>query len=310
LLLSTLALVLLAGACDDDFTPYVRLNKLRVLAVAAEPARPGPGETTTLTPLIYVPPGMPVSRRWSWCPMVGEAGRGYPCLVDEGTAAAWAGAGTPLPPFDLGTGETATFPHQISADLLRALCTGAVNGVPLPALPDCSAGFPITVRLTVQTAGDQVVTVRTLHLRFDPAQQPNQNPVVDQLLVGDGAGQRPLEGATIPAQKSAETPIAALVPEAAAEAYSDRDDQGRPMAAREQLTLTWFVEAGEPEHHRTSFIEGSIPLPQASRNQWTFPDREEAAPDGARLILVLRDNRGGVGWREASVRLTYAGGQP
>jgi hypothetical protein len=301
--LVALTVPVLAGGCDDDFTPYARLDKLRVLAIGATPVRPLPGETATLTPLVYAPEGTAVTRSWSWCPFVGEARDGYPCLVDEAAVTGWGGGGNASPPFDLGTGETLSFPHTLSPEVLRRVCAGTTDGMPPPLVPDCSAGFPVTVRLVVQTAGDRVVAVRTLHLRFEAAQEANDNPAIEQLLVAAGDDRLPLEGASVPADRDAETPIAARLPEAAAERYTDRDDRGQPVAARERLTLTWFVEAGEPEHQRTSFIDGVIPLATASENRWKFPEPEPGAPASARLILVVRDNRGGVGWQAATVRL-------
>jgi hypothetical protein len=298
------ALVMSAG-CDDDFTPYSRLDKLRVLAIGATPVRPVPGEMATLTPLIYAPEGVAVTRTWSWCPFVGEARDGYPCLVDEAAVAGWGVAGAAPPRFDLGTGETLSFPHALSPEVLRRVCAGTADGMAVPVLPDCSAGFPVTVRLVVQTPSDRLEAVRTLHLRFEDAQEANDNPAIEQLVAGDGA--MPLEGASIRADVDAKTPVGARVPEAAAERYTARDDRGQPVAAREQLTLTWFVEAGEPDIERTSFIDGVIPLARASENQWTFPDAPPGAPAMARMIVVVRDNRGGVGWRTATARLHREG---
>ena len=58
-----------AVGCGEDFDPYTRLTSLRVLAIKSEvmtePANasggfqvsPGPGQTATLTPFVFVPAG-------------------------------------------------------------------------------------------------------------------------------------------------------------------------------------------------------------------------------------------------------------
>lgn len=66
-------------ACDDDLSPYNRLDKLRVLAIQGEPVDLRPGGAVTLTPLVYAPPGHGVTLRWSWatCRPAGRTPAGW-----------------------------------------------------------------------------------------------------------------------------------------------------------------------------------------------------------------------------------------
>jgi hypothetical protein len=295
------------GACGDDFSPYNRLDKLRVLAIRSEPVAPAPGESAALTALIYAPPGETVTLAWSWCPFAGPSGQGYPCLVDEAALVAWSGGAPDLPPFDLGGGEGASFANTFDPGLLRELCAGEVAGAALPEIPDCTGGFPALIKVVVRSSRDEVVAVRPLRLLFESATEPSLNPEIDGVILrvnGQASDVDDLGTAVIP--RSVETPLAIVVSESAAERFTAADDRGQPIAARERLFFTWFVEAGETEHERTSFIEGATSFADASENHWTVPRSEDEPRDRARIIIVARDSRGGVGWRTGAVALEPA----
>ncbi len=296
------AAVALAG-CGEDFVPYNRLVSLRVLAIQSEPVAPLTGETAALTPLIYTPPGdAEVSYRWSWCPFPGSANDGYPCLVSEEQVRELAGAAADsIPPFDLGAEPTALFDNSIEPDLLELLCEGTTE---VPSLVSCEGGFPVQLRLTVRAGDEEVVTIRTLRLRFDPDSEPNQNPAIEGLaaLIGDEEVELESDPA-VDLPRGEETTIRARVDEAEAEPYTGTDDDGGPIAARERLIFTWFIESGDTSDERTVFIDDAVPLADASEVEWE-PAREEDFPGQvSALILVLRDDREGVSWRQVTAGL-------
>ncbi len=287
------------GACGD-FTPYNRLDKLRVLAVAGEPANPGPGETANLSALVYTPPGgIPVAYEWSWCPFPGLPNDGYPCLVTEEEVSALTG--TPMT-FDLGTAERAALPHTVPPDALRALCEGTPG---VPRFRDCEGGFPIQIRLRVSSGVESVTAIHTVRLRFDPSTEINANPRVDGLIAVLPDGDRPIteDAALVTLPRNRETTLRALVPDGASEAFTTTDDMGRPTVTRERLFLTWFVESGTTDDTRTGFIEGSVPFEQALTNSWKPAKTEDYPAETARLIVVVRDSRGGSSWRSGIVTL-------
>src|SRR5688572_3547922 len=94
-----LAIAAVLIGCDDDFTPYNRLDKLRVLAIQGEPVDLRPEGSVTLTPLVYAPPGHGVALRWSWCPLSGPRDSGSACLLTAEELS--AATGLPLPASDL-----------------------------------------------------------------------------------------------------------------------------------------------------------------------------------------------------------------
>jgi hypothetical protein len=295
----------LGAGCSNDFDPYNRLNSLRVLAIRSEPPAPAPGETTTLSALVFTPvQGTAVTYAWSWCPFAGSANQGYPCQVTAEQAAMLAGAGVTLPGFDLGTGESAQLANAIDPAILARLCAGQPG---VPELPDCEGGFPVQVRLVVTGAGESVTSVRQLRLRFDPTTPPNTNPHIDGLAatimnVDQSIGDMP----TITLPRDEETVIKAQVPLEVSEMYRGKDDDDQIADVRERLIFSWFIESGDTDNPQTSFIQTKttmIPLERASRAKWTPAKTKDYPAATSRLIVVLRDNRGGVAWRSGIVSL-------
>jgi hypothetical protein len=307
--LVSLGALVIAG-CDEDFDPYNRLNSLRVLAIASEPASPANGETATLTPLIYAPEDdPPVSYAWSWCPLAASANEGGRCLVDEAEFSRLTlQNGVTLTPYDLGSEPTAQFTNVFDPQLLASLCLQSVAEL---SLLDCEHGFPIQIRFTVTTAKDELVTVRTLRLRFGEI-EANANPTIDSLSATlPDAGEldlaEPAEGqepeVTLP--RKTDTTITAGIQASAAESYLGQAEEGEgSVQKRERLLITWFVESGDTKYEHTSFDDDDQPLDEAVENRWEPERTEDYAPATARLFVVVRDDRGGVGWRSAPVRLS------
>ena len=295
----------LAGAgCGPSLDPYNRLTSLRVLAIASDPPQPAPGETTTLSALIYLPElgageGLPgVSYAWSWCPVPGNPDNGYQCTVTPAELAMLSSAGVALPPLDLGTGTTAKLAHTVNPAALAELCKG-VPGIPA----NCDGGFPVEVRLTVKTAVDQIVSVTQVRLRLDGNDPPNLAPPIEGLVAVVGGAEVPIgvePAVTLP--RDAVTVIKAKVPASAIESYQGIDDNLQPARVQERLTFTWFVESGDTDSQRTEFATG-VSFDRALRNKWTPALSKDYPKSESRLVVVARDNRGGVSWHDGIVRL-------
>jgi hypothetical protein len=315
----------LAVGCGEDFPPYNRLTSTRVLAIAAEPPAPGPGETTTIRAFSYIPevgagfdlPG--VTYNWSWCPF--PPPEGAPCEVTPEQIAMLAQAGITLPPLDLGQASSAQFTHSIPVEALAQICAGVPGS---PPLLDCQGGFPIQIRVTMTFTGptvsptgtDQIVTVSTVRLRFSAKHEPNVSPVIEGLQAERGGFIFPIgvePAALLP--RDAETVIRALVPESSIEVYTGINPKDLTEAQRrERIDLSWFVETGNTDSERTSYVQGEMdpkvmPViePQklvfATDNKWTPGKVEDYAKNLARIIVIVRDNRGGVAVRDGFVNL-------
>jgi hypothetical protein len=298
----SLLLALAAPACEDPFDPYNRLTSLRVLAIRADPPLPAPGETSTFSALVYSKPDdPPLSFKWSWCPQPGPAEEGYPCRISEDQVTALAAAGVTLPSFDLGDQPTAQLTHAVDPLILTQLCEGAG----LPQVPRCEGGFPIQIRLTITSATKTVTAVRELRLRLGAAAEANTNPTIEGLMAQPPEQELQAldEQASMTLPRHEKSVIRAVVPEAVAEEYDGLDNDRRPARVHEILALTWFVESGDTKSERTSFIHGQIPLADALENQWTPARTKDYESSRSRIIVVIRDSRGGVAWREGSVML-------
>lgn len=310
--LLVLACAAALGGCGEGFDPFNRLTGLRVLAIKSDPPSLGPGESATLSALVYTPPvegggTTPVTLQWSWCPFPGSPNNGYRCSVDEAELQAMAmQAGMTVARFDLGQGATATLPHTLHPLLLQEVCKGVPG---LPQSIDCEGGFPIQVMVVVKTPTDEVTAVRTLRLRFDPTTTPNTNPRIDGLSVRLPAMTVDLtinDTPEVVLPRAKESLLKAAVPTELAESYPGKDENMQPAMLREQLTLTWFVETGNTDEERTRWVEGGFRAEKTFENTWEPERTKDYARDTSRVIVVVRDNRGGVDWRSAAVRLEAA----
>lgn len=202
-LVSALALL---GCTNRNFNTPQLLNIPRVLAVQAEPPQPKVGEATMLRALVYLPPSdagaAGLIYHWKWCPLPTSPNNDYACPIDQAALddlSASFGLGA-APSLDLGVGETATLVNPFPAQILAALCSGAINpfgaaGAGAQAgsadgggksLFSCRAGvgFPATVQLYVENLpGGNFTTghpdaVFTVYLPTDDSLPGNLNPIV------------------------------------------------------------------------------------------------------------------------------------
>lgn len=297
--IAIVTIALLAG-CGEGFDPASRLTSLRVLAVQSEPVAPLTGETTTLTPLVHPSSDATVAYAWSWCPFTGPAGEGYPCLVAEDELAA-LGAGE-FPPYDLGSGETASFENTLEPGVLEAACQG---GEDQPALIDCLGGFPVTIKLTVTAGDERVDAVRELRLRFRDEDEANANPTIDGLVAELDDGDAAIdEAGSVTLRRREERVIRAEVPEDVVEPYTGEDDAGEPEDRRERIVLSWFVETGALRYEQTSYVPDVVPeLAVALKNEWEPDPDLDFEADVSALVVVVRDDRNGVAWTRGVVTL-------
>ena len=299
----------LSGCSGEEFDPFGRLTSLRILAIQSEPVAPGPGESTTLTPLLYVPEdhGEP-EFIWSWCPFAGSGAEGYPCEFDPselaGDELGVAGIDLGIPPLELGSGETATLQNTVNPMMLAMICEGTEEA---HAFINCDHGFPAQVKLTVRTDKEEVTAVRTLHLRYDATQANNTNPVLDGFQIKiDGSWSDADEDFSTLLERDQTTDVRALVSSEQAERYQGPagDAEGERATVRERLNIGWFVESGSTRYQRTGFIENVSTFDILQENEWVPARSEDYSGETSEIIMVLRDNREGTSWQRFTVGLT------
>lgn len=291
---------LLGVGCADEFAPYSQLDRLRVLAIQSEPPNPRPNEPTQISALVFAPDGNTVMRQWSWCPVLAPANDRYRCPLDETMTSNVLGQ--TVTSLELGAEESAVFVSPLSQETASLLCTVGVGTAGYTGAPDCDDGFPLTMVLDV-TAGTQSLRAGfTVYLPTNSNPEPNMNPKIAEFSLG-GLPLMPGEITALTVLPG--TPLAASVslPEDVAEFRPIPPSEAGSGSRLERLTLSWFASAGRMEKDRTVFIDGVSSPGESTRNTWTAPETKVWPPGPVFFHVVIRDDRGGVGWISHRVQL-------
>ena len=307
--------VVLASCGESDSDRYEELDRLRVLAIRSEPPDLIAGETATLTANVYEPEGREPSYEWSWCPSRGEADTAFECNISEPELErAWTAAGLsgPPPSYDLGTDSEVRLTHVLTPALIGALCQAP--GVDARVERACFDGLEASVQLKVRSSEAELTAIKSVALLMDDASalQRNTNPASDfELTLRDREGDVVVESGE-PLRAGHRYTIVADVDPGTAESFTPSARPGEPQTGerRETLVMSWFVSVGElanPDDEddgafgddfvRTTFVDGSNEIADLVRNGWKVP---LTAGSRATLRVVLRDERGGVGWTTQS----------
>lgn len=306
------------GSFSDDSERYSDLDRLRVLAIRSAPADLTLGETATLDALVFEPEERDVKYEWSWCPSRADASGDYACNVREKELAkAWQAlglAGEP-PSYDLGTEPEAQFPHLFAPELLAALCAslGASENASEQVVLACLQGLQPSVQLKVRTSKSEVTAIKDLSLLMQnvPTAERNANPTSGfDVKVRRFDNQKLVSGGE-PLKAGARYVLEAELGEETSQTFTPlpmgRNEDEATEEKKEQLVISWFFTVGRstsPErgdgfgdNDRTTFVAGSGEFKAFLRNGWELP---LTAKGPAQLLLVVRDERGGVGWTEQS----------
>lgn len=269
-------------------TPWL-VEAPRLLGVRADRAEAGPGEVISFEALIATPDGAPPVPEWAFC----VAPRS---LVERGAVSARCVDDTSaLVPTH---SSSATIPLQACAFFGPVSPPGAAGEAPRrPADPDPTGGFYQPVRISTPQLGLLGFGLERLRcplanapaeatVAYAAAYRRNQHPVIDAVLVGSMvAGE--LE--TVTAGDTIE--LSVRLAGGAAEQYAWYDPDRREVVDRqESIDVSWHASAGEFDAART-----------LGSNRWTATDAGVA-----RFWVVVRDDRGGVAWRDFTLTVRGA----
>jgi hypothetical protein len=313
-LTATALAIAVVAACKPDLNEAVSLvSSPRVLAVKTEPAEARPKSSVHLTAL-YVDSSGPVSSPpidWAWC----DARKPLKELGPVNAACAET-SGDPFVPLGSGGQVAGTVPEdscrQFGPDTPPAADGGVVGR---PVDPDTTGGYYQPARLAVSASSGDVLAISETRLScglssatpeqsaaFGAAYHANLNPVVDSLSAADGPPFVSDEhGATNPLQAGAQLtlraswascPADATASCTGAESYFVLDLSSHQLVVqREGMRVSWFATGGTFGLDRTG--RDSSDTTPWSENAWTAPTQ----PGVVHVWVVLRDDRGGVGWR-------------
>lgn len=288
--------LLVPGCAAAELSQTWQLDRLRVLAIQAEPAEVQPGETTRLRGLVYAPIGQAVTAQiWFGC--LPTAADDFGCAVDTGALEAFA----ELDP------ATAT-PEELAAALAAAQDAGLIGLEPLlppqwtapldalDGLSDAEAeeGVSAIMNLTVtaadQSAGEEDLELVYKRVPVSRAATPNNNPLLIGLAV-DGDLRHP-DAETLVVRPGEEVELEPILSPDTIEDYQYRNTDGALEARTEEPYFTWYAEGGS--------FEQAISLYPDSARPWTAP--ESVGFEGV-IAVVVRDRRGGMDWTQLKFRV-------
>lgn len=278
MLVSLLVLLMLFACSENPFPPQSLVERLRVLAVRADPPETDPFGTVELTALVADPQGQGRALQFSWAV----------CLLEFGTEASdieCPGPDSyPLP----GEGPRTTLSLP---DLLAWLVEKGIDLEQMDELPEDMrpAEIPLYVGFEVTAGGLRPETTRAVKrvtVRIESQEEPNQNPVLEGLLVnGVAVTDDPMQIGSHP--KVTLTPVA---DENTRQTYLRQGEQEERL---EDFLFAWYSTAGEFKSRRT-ILEVDNRGNRLDENEWDLPG--QAGP--VTLWLVVRDGRYGTDWLE------------
>lgn len=294
--LGALALLLPLVACGGSgLAESYQLDRLRLLAVAAEPAEPRPGDTVTFSRLVYLPEGQGLGGL-VWFACLPSAADSFGCQLDPTVLDAFT-SGEPLSP------------EEQQAALEAAMAAGLIGFEPvfqptwlapanaLDGLDEIAAkeGVSAIVNLTLLSDDpDEEPEIAYKRVPISLADTPNHNPVIEGLDVYKVNGSGDPTGDPIPwggpdvvmALEAGETyEITPTVPEASIETYTFQSSEGVEETRTEEPYFTWYTEGGS--------FDQPFSLYPATEVQLTVPEEDFTGV----MAVVMRDRRGGMAWQ-------------
>lgn len=311
------------GGCGSEYDPPSLINKLRVIAVRAEPPVLRVDAPTTLTPLV-VGVDEPLCFAWAFCPFAWPRDGAFECFDPRLQQAA-------------GDGETATItPAHVFQSLAAAPAVFEELGLKLPeqvnnpqqaaqdgASLETYVLFKVATRASLggacpsdpqvwldQRCGDRDTCLQG-YKRLVLATKPEQvhtNPVLSRLEVNSVAWPEGLTPTVAPYAGDPDDAFFGLAGGALPltpvwdPASRDKVPAGQGVAAKdESLLFSWFSTGGDFEKQRS--------YDEVPANAF-LPPTSAAKP--VRIWVVVRDGRNGVDWasREVVVQAGAPKGNP
>jgi hypothetical protein len=301
-----------ASACEPSLNERTFLvSSARVLAVRADPPEALPGAKVTLTSLYVDLNGTVTSGPFDWAFCEDRNP-----LANLGPVSATCATRGEASFLELGRAQSVT--AALPLDACRVFGPDVPSALPneppgRPVDPDATGGYYQPVRLL---AGEEIAIGLVRATCDVPGASPDQiadlsahdhanaNPAIDTLsdptlgtLVLAGAGTNtvaPSQHLALRARWAACDPLAPSC--SGAEGYAFLDPQTHQVVhAREQIRVSWSATGGALDDDTTG--RDATDATPYSDDGWTAP----ATTGSQGLWVVIRDDRGGIGWRSFSI---------
>jgi TonB family protein len=317
---------LLAGCTPELDDRGFQIAGPRLLAIAATPAEAEPRAAVTFRALYVDAAGERGAGdlEWAFC-------TARKPLTEPGTVSSECGraSGPDLEALGSGAMISGALPDE-GCRLFGPDRPAPVAGEPVGRAvdPDPSGGFYQPVRLRVSDGGGALTAIGAARLAcgisgaapeqsidFVKRYRRNENPAIAMLAIvragsttpitpdtpGAAAGATVARGERVTLRAAWDACPTGSTPEscAGAEQYLWFDPEARVVALRrEAIRVSWFTTAGTLAADSSGRAEDEAASADTD-NAWTAPD----AAGEARIWLVVRDDRGGVGWQSYRVRV-------
>jgi len=300
-----LVISMLAGCKPDLGSPASLIAGLRILGVKTEPPEVTPGMPVQTDLLAVDPSGrMAAQAMWSLCLAhkppaennvvandCGQQGKQLEPIMEGGPRIT-----VPIPMNACALNGPDTPPTKMGEPPLRARDADVTGGYyqPIEVKVGAARAF-VLERISCNLPNVSVDVVRNFQMRY----KPNLNPAFTRLLVGGLELPPVVEGqpsASVNVKVGQAVAFEAFWTPESRETFAVYDlIQQAIVDRREELTVSWFATGGEFDRDRTGTTEADTV--SSITNSWIAP--VTAGP--VHLWIVLRDNRGGLDFREYSI---------
>lgn len=264
-----------------------QLDRLRILAVRAEPAEPTPGALVHFERLVFVPSGAELQTvLWVACMPRGPE---VECELE------------PELEQELLDADLDALSEEELADLLDRGKEAGLFGLepvtePVIMVPpiileqldpdEQSEGINLLVQLWAVTPDPADVELAVKRIPVSLASTPNHNPdllgwrVDGTAIDGDGA---------VNVSAGEQITLEPILAKDAIETYDYVSEAGETEERLEEPYYAWYTEEGSFDRHESLASDGAV--------TWTAPESEFAGV----ILCVVRDRRGGMDWLQLDV---------
>ncbi len=310
------ALIALAGCGErTELSRSEILDRVRLLGARAEVdeepdpvlgtrAEPRPGDTVTFSSLSYFPSDETYGgTAWVGCLPEGELA--YGCEVDEDAFSAFDELDESSSMLDFASAiETAREAGLLGFEPLFepewSIPDNALDSLSEEERLEGLNAF-INVTLFPETENTEEMDNEDLEIGFkrmpvSEALTPNHNPDISDFVVAGVS----LQGAAGFTARTGHTYIIEpLVPDGHTETYTYKNSAGEDEYRSEDLYFLWYTEAGAQKTADYASFDQPLSLAEYPTVEWTAP----SVPGVLTLYAVVRDRRGGLGWRSLKVNV-------
>lgn len=281
---------------EVELKPASYIDKLRILAIKAEPPEAAPGENIILSTLVADPYGSVrrVGYLWVQCDPSTEGTFGNACAQQDTLRT--------LNPNELPEGVR-IFPLFFDFAFYRAPF-GVLNELDVDSI-ERRRGLTATILLVAWEGGNledlqnpevmRQMAIKRIRIA-DPQQTPNRNPEISSLTLNG----QPFDAFDVPKIKAGSTiELSATSTEESVQTFTRLLPDGSTEEQVEQNVFSWYTRGGR-------FTQG---LSYSSRTDsgdpigLELPELETLPNDIVDVWVVLRDARGGTDWAKRRLQL-------